>query len=89
MARTPAKNIQMACLSIGHYDYLLPVAKAIKIAELMQDAFNCERSYRERDYTYEVKPDQPQVSFALVRPHQVHISNADTPSSTMTQRRLR
>lgn len=58
----------MACLTIGHYDYLMPAAKAIKVAELMQDAFNCTRSFGDHDYVYEVQPEQPRVSFSWCGP---------------------
>lgn len=87
MARAPAKSVPMACLTIGHYDYLLPAAKAIKVAELMQDAFNCMRSYGDHDYTYEVQSEQPRVSFSLVRPNQVRMPHAE-PSPLPAKPRL-
>lgn len=77
MARAPAKSIPMACLTIGHCDYLMAAAKAIKVAELMQDAFNCVRSYGDHDFVYEVQPEQPRVSFSLVRPSQVRMPDAE------------
>lgn len=77
MARPPAKSVPMACLTIGHYDYLMPAAKAIKVAELMQEAFNCTRSFGDHDYVYEVQPEQPRVSFSLVRPNQVRMPDAE------------
>lgn len=77
MARPTAKSVPMACLTIGHYDYLMPAAKAIKVAELMQEAFNCTHSYGDHDYTYEVQSDQPRVSFSLVRPNQVRMPDAE------------
>ncbi len=60
----------MACLTIGHYHYLLPAAKAIKAAEILQDAFDCEHHYDDGDFVYEVASTQPRVSFALVRANQ-------------------
>ncbi len=61
MSRTPPKPVPMACLTIGHYHYLLPAAKAIKAAEILQDAFDCEHHYDDGDFVYEVASTQPRV----------------------------
>lgn len=89
MARAPAKSVPMACVSIGHYDYLLPAANAIKIAELMQAAFECDRSYGEDGYEYNVRSTQPNVSFALVRPNRLRMPADETPSAPHKPRLLR
>lgn len=81
MSRAPSNPVQMACLTIGHYDYLMPAAAAMKVAELMTNAFECDRDYGERDYSYTPK-DQPRVSFSLVRPNQVRVPPG-TPASTV------
>ena len=89
MARAPAKSVPMACLTIGHCDYLMAAAKAIKVAELMQDAFNCVRSYGDLDFVYEVQPDHPRVSFSLVRPNQVRMPDAEPTRQPATPRLLK
>lgn len=73
MTRASTKSVPMACLTIGHYEYLLPAAKAIKVAELMQDAFECDHNYGDDGFIYEVRATQPRVSFALVRPNQLRM----------------
>lgn len=46
MSRAPAKAVPMACLTIGYLQYLLPSAKAMKVAELMQDASSAMKDTR-------------------------------------------
>jgi len=89
MSRAPAKTVQMACLTIGHYDYLLPSAKAMKVAELMQDAFECREHYDDGAYVYEVKANQPSVEFKLVRPGQVRMPHGETAAIPSKPRQLR
>ena len=90
MSRTPAKAVQMACLTIGHCDYLLPSAKAMKMVELMQDAFECREHYDGgTSYVYEVKADQPRVEFKLVRPSQVRMPQAEPAPMPAEPRLLR
>ncbi|MDH1333234.1 hypothetical protein N5D77_05910 [Comamonas thiooxydans] len=90
MSRAPAKAVQMACLTIGHYDYLLPSAKAMKVAELMQDAFECREHYDGgTSSVYEVKADQPNVEFKLVRPNQVRMPHGETAAIPSKPRQLR
>lgn len=89
MARAPAKSVPMACLTIGHCDYLVAAAKAIKVAELMQDAFNCVRSYGDHNFIYEVQPEQPRVSFSLVRPNQVRMPDAEPTQQPAKPRLLK
>lgn len=89
MTRAPAKTVQMACLTIGYTEYLLPAAKAMKVAELMQDAFECDHRYDERDFVYVVQPDQPRVAFALVRPNQVRMPQSDPTMPPAKPRLLR
>lgn len=89
MSRAPAKAVQMACLTIGFTQYLLPSAKAMKVVELMQDAFECEQDYTGHELKYEVQPDQPRVAFALVRPSQVHMPKGETSPLPPNPRLLR
>ncbi len=73
MTRVSTKSVPMACLSIGHYRYLLPAEKAMKAAAILQDAFDCDRRYGDSDFVYEVASTQPHVSFELVRPNQLRM----------------
>lgn len=77
MSRAPAKPAQLACLTIGFTDYLLPSAKAMKVAELMQDAVECSTGYDDRQQTYTVRDRSVNVAFALVRPNQVRMPNGE------------
>ncbi|WP_230681177.1 hypothetical protein [Paracidovorax cattleyae] len=79
----------MACLTIGHYHYLLPAAKAIKAVEILQDAFDCEHRYDEGDFVYEVANTQPRVSFTLVRPNQLRMLQGEPVPVPAKPRQLR
>lgn len=62
--------VQMCCVQIGHYSYLMPSDKGMKVVELLQSAFECKKDYAERGYVYTVG-SQPEVELALVRSDQV------------------
>lgn len=90
MARPEApKSVPMACLTIGYTQYLLPSAKAMKVAELMQEAFECDQQYTDREVVYQVQPEQPRVAFALVRPSQVRMPQAEPAPIPVKPRLLR
>lgn len=72
MSRASTKPTPMACLTIGYHDYLMPSDKAMKVAELMQHAIECESNFEGTGYVYTAK-DQPNVKFSLVRPNQVRM----------------
>lgn len=65
-----SKPVQMACISIGYEDYLMPADKAMKVAELMQSAFQCRKGYEDRGHTY-TPGEQPRVEFAFVKPSEL------------------
>ena len=89
MSRASTKPTPMACLTIGYRDYLMPSDKAMKVAELMQHAIECESSFEGTGYVYTAK-DQPNVEFSLVRPNQVRMPKGETmPVPTTRQRLLR
>lgn len=66
----PTRPVQMACLSIGFNDYLLPADKAMKVAELMQSSFSCDKRYADRGHQYTPR-EQPNISFEFVKASQV------------------
>lgn len=80
MSRTPAKPVQLAHLQISYFSFILPVDKAMKIAELMQHAVECSMSYDDRK-SFTLK-DQPEVSFELVKSSQIHAPNAQPEQAT-------
>ena len=85
MSRATTKPApQMAYITIGHSDFLLDASKAMKVAELMQHAFDCDKSYEDRGYVY-TPTDQPRVEFALVRANQVR---APKPPTMPSKQRL-
>lgn len=65
----PKKPVAMCCVSIGYQDFLLPADKGMKLVELLQSAFQVEKSYANR--TSYVVGDQPEVELALVRASQI------------------
>ena len=89
MSRASTKPTPMACLTIGYQDYLMPSDKAMKVAELMQHAIECESNFEGTGYVYTAK-DQPNVEFSLVRPNQVRMPQGEpTPMPAPRQRLLR
>lgn len=89
MNRASSKPMPMACLTIGYRDYLMPFDKAMKVAELMQHAIECESKFEGTGYVYTAK-DQPNVEFSLVRPNQVRMPQGEPmPMPAPRQRLLR
>lgn len=67
---------QLCCISIGFNDYLMPMDKAMKVMDLMQHAFECNKHYAERGYEYHVE-QQPQCGIDMVKPSQVKTPNGE------------
>lgn len=65
------KNVPMAILSIGYDRYVLPSAKAMKVAELMQGAAAVDFDYRDRGSKYIVQQEELRIAFELVRADQL------------------
>lgn len=74
---TAKKPVSMCCVSINHDNYLMPADKGMKLVELMQSAFEAEKSYGDRNYTYEIG-EQPSVELSLVKPSQIKAKPTDT-----------
>jgi hypothetical protein len=87
MSRATAKPTPMACLTIGYSDYLMPSDKAMKVAELMQHAIECESSFEGTGYVYTAK-ETPNVEFSLVRPNQVRMPHGKPVSMPPARPRL-
>ena len=87
MSRASTKPTPMACLTIGYRDYLMPSDKAMKVAELMQQAIECESKFEGTCYVY-TATDQPNVEFSLVRPNQVRMPQGEPAPMPATRQRL-
>ena len=68
---TKPKNVPMAILSIGYQKYVMPSAKAMKVAELMQGAVSVEYDYRTHSAKYIVQEEELRIAFELVRADQI------------------
>lgn len=90
MSKT-SKTVQMACLSIGYHEYLMPADKAMKVAELMQAAFNCRHDFDVKDgRVYRVEEEQPDVAFTLVRAGQLRMPAGEPmPTGPVRQKLLK
>ena len=89
MSRAAKPAQQLAYLTIGHSNFLLDASKAMKVAELMQHAIECESNFDGTGYVYTAK-DQPNVEFSLVRPNQVRMPQGQPmPMPAPRQRLLR
>jgi hypothetical protein len=73
------KAVTMCCVSIGYREYLMPLDKGTKLVELLQSAFECEKRFEHRGYTYLVG-DQPEgVGLEVVRPSQIQQPSPGRP----------
>ncbi len=71
---TPRRDV--ACVTIGHIDYLLDVDKAIQVVKLFRDAVECRR-YLDHDrnrFRYIVS-NRPELELTLIDAAQVDIPN--------------
>lgn len=73
----PKKTVPMCCVSVGSLDLLMPTDKGMKLVELLQSSFECERGYANRGYVYRLADAAPIVQFATVQPKQ--IQQPDSP----------
>jgi hypothetical protein len=89
MSRAAKPAQQLAYLTIGHSHFLLDASKAMKVAELMQNAVNAEWDYgyegRERRY---IAGASPEVEFRLVRSDQVRMPLGDPSPMVPAKPRL-
>lgn len=78
----PKKPVHMACVRIEFIELLMPADKAMKVVELLQSAFVCNREYGERNYKYHIG-DQPAVDLSLVKPGQIVAPAKATPTKLL------
>ncbi len=88
MSRAPTKPVQMAFLTIGYVHVLMPADKAMKVAELMQQAVPAERDWAGNGEVYVVKEEDLNVEFKLARPNQIRMPHGE-PAPAPRQRLLR
>lgn len=79
------KPQQMACVTIGYIDFLLPADKAMKVLPLLQEAVRCQEAYEERSEVFRVDPDPMRLEIKLIRADQVRMPQGAVPTP---QRRL-
>lgn len=69
---TTRKPVPMCCVSIGyHVELILPTDKGMKLVELLQSSFVCEKDYEGQGYVYRPEDEAPCVEFATVSPKQI------------------
>lgn len=77
-----SKPVQICCVSIGYDSFIMPADKGMKVVELLQSAFKCNKDYAERGYVYTVG-SQPEVELALVRSDQVRAPAEQSSSAPL------
>lgn len=89
MSRT-AQPKQMACVSIGYYEYLVPLEAATKIIALMANSVGLEKDFDRASgaYCYTVKAEQPRIEMTIVRPDDLRFPNGQPAQPRPAPRRL-
>jgi len=84
---TKPKNVPLAILSIGYRQYVLPSAKAMKVAELLQGAAEVDYDHRASDRRFIVQEEQLRIACELVRADQIRFPEGTTmePSASALQ----
>ncbi|MBS0414389.1 MAG: hypothetical protein JSR68_08450 [Proteobacteria bacterium] len=85
-----AQPKQMACVSIGYYEYLVPLEAATKIIALMANAVGLEKDldHASGNYCYTVRAEQPRIEMTIVRPDDLRFPNGSPAQPQPAQRRL-
>lgn len=78
-----AANTQIACVSIDFNSYLLPIAKALKVIELMSGAVPCERTFSGKD-GYLMRDRACQVEMSVVPRNQIVPPRKEPGLTTIT-----
>ncbi len=74
------KPVTMCCVTLDFKHYLIPADKGMKLVELLQSAFECEKTYEARGgYAYEVREQPEHVSLEIVRPGQIRQARPPGP----------
>lgn len=79
---TAKKPVTMCCVTIDFRTYLLPADKGMKLVELLQSAFECEKLYEDRGYAYQVGVQPERVSLEIVRAGQIRQPLTANPAGT-------
>ena len=84
------KPKQMACLTIGYSDFLVPMETAVKMVQAMTDAFLVDKDFDRNsgDVFYTVEERRPRVEMAAVRPEQVQFPEGHQTRPAPAARRL-
>lgn len=88
MAARTSKQQQMAVVSLGYRDYLLPQASALKVLDLMSQALEVDSTYSGSKLRYRVG-EAPDVSLVVVKSEQLDLPKSElTPASTRARKPL-
>jgi hypothetical protein len=78
---TAKKPATMCCVNVGYSNtYLLPIDKGMKLVELLQSAFECEREYGSLHPKYTVGQQPSHISLEIVRPEQLRHPDPKQPA---------
>ncbi len=72
MATRSTKQQQMAVVTLGYRDYLLPQASALKVLDLMSQAVEVESEFSTRKMRYRVG-EAPEVSLVVIKSDQLEL----------------
>lgn len=69
---------QLAALTIGFNTYLMPTDKAMKVLQLMQESFECERDLARKsvDWCYQLR-SRPRLELTIVTAEQVRAASSE------------
>ena len=73
----PTKPVQMARLSIGYQNLLLPADKAMKVVECLQHAVQAEIEFKGHKDHYQVQEEPLRVEFQLVSNSQISMPHGE------------
>lgn len=83
-APRPAKPVPLCCISIGyHVELILPTDKGMKLVDILQSSFVCNKSYEDRGYVYRPEDEAPRVEFETVSPKQIRAKTTPQRAGTL------
>ncbi|WP_222932581.1 hypothetical protein [Pseudomonas sp. WS 5059] len=88
MAVRTSKPQQMAVVTLGYRDYLLPQASALKVLDLMSQALEVDSDFSSRKQRYRVG-EAPEVSLVVVKSDQLDLPKSElAPASSRARKPL-
>lgn len=87
MATRSIKQQQMAVVTLGYRDYLLPQASALKVLDLMSQAVEVESEFSTRKMRYRVG-EAPEVSLVVIKSDQLELPESELSPAKSTRKPL-